>query len=123
MQYIGDTRIQALISYSVAGDDRLARQAIQAFNDSRVSDGITRSRYPTSVTQIIPTFSLLWVGMVHDFWRYRGDEQFVKATTHGHQDGIGLVHREAKAGRAYGQYSLVAICGLGEGFRIRNASE
>ena len=79
MQYIGDTRIQALISYSVAGDDRLARQAIQAFNDSRISDGITRSRYPTSVTQIIPTFSLLWVGMVHDFWRYRGDEQFVKA--------------------------------------------
>ncbi|PYT95050.1 MAG: alpha-L-rhamnosidase, partial [Acidobacteria bacterium] len=79
MQYIGDTRIQALISYSVAGDDRLARQAIQAFNDSRIPDGITRSRYPSSVTQIIPTFSLLWIGMVHDFWRYRGDEGFVKA--------------------------------------------
>ena len=78
MQYIGDTRIQALISYTVAGDDRLARQAIQAFNDSRISDGITRSRYPSSVTQIIPTFSLLWIGMVHDFWRYRGDEGFVK---------------------------------------------
>jgi alpha-L-rhamnosidase len=79
MQYIGDTRIQALISYSVAGDDRLARQAIQAFNDSRISDGITRSRYPSSVTQIIPTFSLLWVGMVHDFWFYRGADEFVKA--------------------------------------------
>ena len=79
LQYIGDTRIQALISYSVAGDDRLARQAIQAFNDSRIPEGITRSRYPSSVTQIIPTFSLLWVGMVHDFWRYRGDEEFVKA--------------------------------------------
>ncbi len=79
MQYIGDTRIQALISYTVAGDDRLARQAIQAFDDSRVPDGITRSRYPTSVTQMIPTFSLLWVGMLHDFWMYRGDEEFVKA--------------------------------------------
>lgn len=79
MQYIGDTRIQALISYSVAGDDRLARQAIQAFNDSRIPDGITRSRYPSSVTQIIPTFSLLWVGMVHDFWLYRGDDEFVRA--------------------------------------------
>jgi len=78
MQYIGDTRIQALISYAVSGDDRLARQAIQAFNDSRIPDGITRSRYPSSVTQIIPTFSLLWIGMVHDFWMYRGDEEFVK---------------------------------------------
>ncbi|MGE5055791.1 MAG: alpha-L-rhamnosidase C-terminal domain-containing protein [Acidobacteriota bacterium] len=78
MQYIGDTRIQALISYAVAGDDRLARQAIEAFNDSRVPDGLTRSRYPSSVTQMIPTFSLLWIGMLHDFWMYRGDEQFVK---------------------------------------------
>jgi len=79
MQYIGDTRIQALISYTVAGDDRLARQAIEAFNNSRIADGITRSRYPSSVTQIIPTFSLLWIGMVHDFWRYRGDDEFVRS--------------------------------------------
>lgn len=79
MQYVGDTRIQALISYTVAGDDRLARQAIQAINDSRIPDGITRSRYPSSVLQILPTFSLLWIGMVHDFWLYRGDEEFVKA--------------------------------------------
>ena len=77
MQYIGDTRIQALISYSVAGDDRLARQAITAFNNSRVPDGITLSRYPTSMFQAIPTFSLLWVGMVHDFWMYRNDPAFV----------------------------------------------
>ncbi len=79
LQYIGDTRIQALISYVVGGDDRLARQAIQAFNDSRIPEGITFSRYPSSVVQIIPTFSLLWIGMVHDFWLYRGDADFVKA--------------------------------------------
>ena len=29
LQYVGDTRIQALISYTVAGDDRLGRQAHQ----------------------------------------------------------------------------------------------
>ena len=79
MQYVGDTRIQALISYTVGGDDRLARQAIQAFNDSRIPDGLTRSRYPSSMRQIIPTFSLLWVGMVHDFWMYRSDPDFVRA--------------------------------------------
>ena len=78
MQYIGDTRIQALISYSVAGDDRLARQAITAFNNSRIPDGITLSRYPTSMFQAIPTFSLLWIGMIHDFWMYRDDPAFVR---------------------------------------------
>jgi alpha-L-rhamnosidase len=83
MQYVGDTRIQALISYTVSGDDRLPRQAIQAFNDSRIPDGVTRSRYPSSMRQIIPTFSLLWVGMVHDFWMYRSDPDFVRAQLSG----------------------------------------
>ncbi len=79
LQYIGDTRIQALISYAVAGDDRLARQAIEAFDNSRVPDGITQSRYPSSLVQMIPTFSLFWVDMLHDFWMYRGDSDFVRA--------------------------------------------
>jgi alpha-L-rhamnosidase len=78
LQYVGDTRIQALISYAVAGEDRLARQAIQAFNNSRIPDGLTQSRYPSSLVQIIPTFSLLWIGMVHDFWIYRDDPDFVR---------------------------------------------
>ena len=78
LQYIGDTRLQALISYTVAGDDRLGRQAIEAFNNSRVPDGLTQSRYPSSLVQMIPTFSLLWVGMVHDFYMYREDAEFVR---------------------------------------------
>jgi len=83
LQYIGDTRIQALVSYAVAGDDRLGRQAIAAFNDSRTTDGLTQSRYPSSLRQMIPTFSLLWVGMVHDFWMYRGDADFVRGQVAG----------------------------------------
>jgi hypothetical protein len=83
LQYVGDTRVQALISYTVAGDDRLARQAIEAFDQSRIADGITRSRYPSSLPQSIPTFSLLWVGMVHDYWLYRSDPDFVRATLPG----------------------------------------
>jgi len=78
LQYVGDTRIQALISYALAGEDRLARQAIEAFNNSRIPDGLTQSRYPSSLVQMIPTFSLLWVGMVHDFWMYRDDPGFVR---------------------------------------------
>jgi len=87
LQYVGDTRIQALISYVVADDDRLARQAIEAFNDSRIPDGLTQSRYPSSLVQMIPTFSLLWVDMVHDYWMYRGDATFVRAQL----PGVGTV--------------------------------
>jgi len=71
LQYIGDTRIQALISYVEFGDDRLARQALDAYDWSMTSDGLTQSRYPDSLPQIIPTFSLLWVGMLHDYMLYR----------------------------------------------------
>ena len=83
LQYIGDTRIQALISYAVAGDDRLARQALEAFDDSRFPDGITRSRYPSSLAQTIPTFSLIWVDMVHDWWMYRPDPEPARASLPG----------------------------------------
>jgi alpha-L-rhamnosidase len=79
LQYVGDTRIQALISYAVAGDDRLARQAIDAIDNSRIPDGITTSRYPSQLPQIIPTFSLMWIGMVRDFSQYRDDPTYVRA--------------------------------------------
>jgi alpha-L-rhamnosidase len=77
LQYVGDTRIQTLISYTNAGDDRLARQAIKAFHASLTPEGITQSRYPSRHLQVIQNFSLLWVGMVHDFWFYRNDPVFV----------------------------------------------
>jgi len=83
LQYVGDTRIQMLISYAVANDDRLAHQAIEAFDTSRFSDGITRSRYPSSLAQTIPTFSLLWVGMVRDWWGYRPDAEVARRSLPG----------------------------------------
>lgn len=78
LQYIDDTRIQALISYTVAGDPRLARQALWAFDDSRVPDGLTQSRYPSQQPQFIPNFSLTYINMLHDYWMYEPDDAIVK---------------------------------------------
>ena len=78
LQYVGDTRIQSLISLYVAGDDRLVRNAITQFDQSRIPDGITASRYPSDLPQYIPPFSLIWVAMVHDYWMLRDDPAFVR---------------------------------------------
>ncbi|MFT3903021.1 MAG: alpha-L-rhamnosidase C-terminal domain-containing protein [Niabella sp.] len=77
LQYIGDTRIQAMVSYYYSGDDRLARNALNLMDRSRLPEGVTLSRYPTHGTQIIPTFSLWYIGMLHDYWMYRNDASFI----------------------------------------------
>jgi alpha-L-rhamnosidase len=86
LQYIGDTRIQALISYAVTGDDRLARQAIEAFANSHISEGLTQSRYPSSLQQSIPPFSLDWIGMLDDLYWYRPNAQIVTKNLQGTRD-------------------------------------
>ncbi|MDB5144026.1 MAG: Bacterial alpha-L-rhamnosidase [Mucilaginibacter sp.] len=78
LQYIGDTRIQALLSYYNTNDDRLARNALTLMDHSRLAEGVTRSCYPTKGTQIIPTFSLWYICMLHDYWMYRNDIGFIK---------------------------------------------
>ncbi len=77
LQYLGDTRIQALISLTVAGDDRLMRNALEQADHSRIPDGLTLSRGPSFIPQVIPAFSLYWVDMVHDFYLYRNDDEFL----------------------------------------------
>ncbi|GAB3431280.1 alpha-L-rhamnosidase-related protein [Niabella aquatica] len=83
LQYIGDTRIQAMVSYYYSGDDRLARYALNLMDASRLPEGVTLSRYPTHSTQIIPTFSLWYIGMLHDYWMYRNDPSFLKTKLQG----------------------------------------
>jgi hypothetical protein len=78
LQYIGDTRVQALISLYMSGDDRLVRQAIEQFDASRIPEGLTTSRYPSALTQIIPPFSLIYVAMTHDYHMLRDDPTFVR---------------------------------------------
>ncbi|WAC58321.1 alpha-L-rhamnosidase C-terminal domain-containing protein [Brevundimonas sp. SL130] len=83
LQYIGDTRIQALVSYDVSGDSRLAIQAIDAFDASRVVDGLPQAAWPSSGQNSIPPFALLWIGMIHDYWMNQPDLSVVRRNLDG----------------------------------------
>jgi len=93
LQYAGDTRIQILISLYMTGDDRLAKNAIELLNESRIPEGITQSRYPSHLPQFIPPFSLFWIGMMHDLWWYHGDTAFLRQYLPGMRDVLGWFER------------------------------
>lgn len=93
LQYIGDARIQALVSLYNSGDDRLGRYAINLMDRSRLAEGITLSRYPTDLHQQIPTFSLWWIGMLHDYWMYRPDANFIREKLPGARQVIHFFER------------------------------
>jgi len=78
LQYVGDTRLEILATYVMSRDERLPRKALEMFAASRRPDGLTQSRYPSRVLQIIPPFSLWWVGMLRDYALWRGDRAFVE---------------------------------------------
>jgi len=102
LQYVGDTRIQALVSLYNDGDARLMRNAIALVNDSRTAEGATMSRAPTRQQQYIPPFSLWWIGMVHDYWWYRDDHAFVREMLPGVRAVLAFFARHQRADGSLG---------------------
>jgi len=97
LQYVGDTRIQCLVSLYNSGDDRLMRNAITLLDNSRMAEGATLSRYPTANAQEIPPFSLWWIGMIHDYWMYRNDQAFIKTKLPGIRQVLWFFHKYQQA--------------------------
>jgi len=97
LQYIGDARIQALVSYYNSGDDRLVRNALNLMDHSRIAEGVTLSRHPSFSPQLIPTFSLWYIGMLYDYWMYRPDQDFVREKLTGTRQILDFFHRYQQA--------------------------
>jgi alpha-L-rhamnosidase len=98
LQYVGDARIQAMVSVYMSGDARLVKNAIGQVDASRTSEGATYSRAPSAQQQYIPPFSLWWIGMVHDYWRYVDDPDFVKQMLPGTRSVLAFFHRYQRSG-------------------------
>lgn len=93
LQYIGDARIQAMVSLYNSGDDRLLRNALNLMDQSRLAEGVTQSRHPSQTPQIISTFSLWYIGMLHDYWMYGSDASFVADKLDGMRQVLAFFHR------------------------------
>ena len=63
---------------AISADDRLARQAMEAFRRSQRPDGLINADAPTVKSNVIPAFSIYYLLMVHDHMMYFGDKALVK---------------------------------------------
>ncbi len=77
LQYAMDTRAQILFTYSVSGDDRLARKCMDDFHRSLRPDGLINCCAPSYGPNVIPGFSLYYLMMLHDHMMYFGDRSFL----------------------------------------------
>jgi alpha-L-rhamnosidase len=78
LQYGGDVQVQNQFTFAISGDTRMPLQAIRFFHWSRLPEGLTQSRYPSRVTQVIPHWSLHNVFSLHDWYQYTGDVKAIR---------------------------------------------
>jgi hypothetical protein len=62
---------------TLSGDDRLTRNALIQFDQSRIPEGLTYACYPNPFHLIIPSYSLIWIDQVHDYMMWKDDKEFI----------------------------------------------
>ncbi len=77
MQYTGDSRVHNLSLLTLSGDDRLTRNALLQFDQSRIPEGLTLACYPNAFYLVIPSYSLIWIDQVYDYMLWKDDTMFI----------------------------------------------
>lgn len=80
VMYVGDTRLQALVTYVSTSDSQLPKKALQLFGASSMNHtGMVNCAYPAFNQKVIPSFCLWWICMIHDYALWRGEKSFIKS--------------------------------------------
>ncbi len=86
LQWVGDIRIEALVSYVISKDTRLQKSALEILTSSVLNyQQLVPSIYPkynsgipsVKYSLIIPSYSLWWVQMVYDYALWKGETDFI----------------------------------------------
>lgn len=78
LQYIQDAHIQGLAIAFFSGDDQLLRNALIQADQSRIPEGLIRTRYPSDDRLLHITDALTWIGTLQDYLLYKGDKALAK---------------------------------------------
>jgi alpha-L-rhamnosidase len=78
-QWWGDARVQVLVNYYTFGDFALVRNGLRQIAQSQTGEGVTMGIYPTDWSYgILPTFTLLWIVSLWDYYVFSGDEALLE---------------------------------------------
>ena len=77
LQYLGDSRIQMLVTLYNVGDDAFIRNYLNLANESRNVEGVTQSRYPARTPQYIQPYALHYIWSLHDYMMYAQQRDFI----------------------------------------------
>ncbi len=78
MMYVADTRVQMLLAYVFAGEERLPRRGMELFDLSRGRRGYPTMRHPSFLRQESATFAMIWPWMLHDYAMWRDDAAWLR---------------------------------------------
>lgn len=98
LMYIGDTRLEVLMTYVLNANDVLPRRALELLDASReVWRGLPASRFPCRGPQFITSFALIWILMVRDFAWWRSDPETVRRLLPGCRTTLDRFHEWTNA--------------------------
>lgn len=78
LQYIQDAQIQGLALAFFSGDHQLWRNALLQTDQSRIPEGLVRTRYPSDDRQVTVTAALSWIGAIQDYLLYKSDKALAR---------------------------------------------
>ncbi len=76
--WVGDARNEALIAYATYGGYELARRCWLLAGQSLWRSSLVESQVPSGWQDILTAWALLWVWACEEYYRYTGDEEFLR---------------------------------------------
>lgn len=80
LMYVGDTRLQMLVTFLWSKDSRLPKKAIKMFHESSLNHmRLVNCAYPSNNQKVIPSFCLCWINMIYDYAIWRDDYELINS--------------------------------------------